>query len=184
MGVFSSGLWELLQSAAGHSERILFEHRISSEICDSAVERNWSGQAGKPNRRPVSRHLSSDAHRTLESAPAGADSECTRGDRTEDRRQSPASFRQPLPATAGSSGRAANHPPFRPTVSRPCGSQTKTTNTKQNPLQSTSRSPLEGILEANISKLPRIGHFYFALTVGPPTHSVTDNCLAPLQAIS
>jgi hypothetical protein len=56
-------------------------------------------------------------------------------------------------------GRYRRYAPARPRrepqaipacASRPCGSQTKTPNPNQNPLQFTSRSPLEEIVEADI----------------------------------
>jgi hypothetical protein len=65
--------------------------------------------------------------------------------------QSLASFPRPLPATPALPSRAAIRKSFRPTASRPCGSQTKTPNPNQNPLQSTSPSPLEEVLGADIS---------------------------------
>src|SRR5580658_5643420 len=89
---------------------------------------------------------------------------CARRNRAAARWQPLASFPRSLPAAAGLPGRAATHTSFRPTASRPCGSQTKTPNPNQNPLQSASQSPLEEILEEDISKLLKTGHFYFALT--------------------
>ncbi|MGA8075123.1 MAG: hypothetical protein WB995_16735, partial [Candidatus Acidiferrales bacterium] len=42
--------------------------------------------------------------------------------------------------------------------------KTKTPNQEQNQIQSTSRTPLEKTLEADISIWRKTGHFYFALT--------------------
>ncbi|MGA8766428.1 MAG: hypothetical protein WB559_05385, partial [Candidatus Acidiferrales bacterium] len=50
--------------------------------------------------------------------------------------------------------------------------QTQTSNPNQNPPQPASPSPLAQTLEADISKLRKTGHFYFALTrakAGPVT---------------
>ena len=55
---------------------------------------------------------------------------------------------------------------FRPTASRPCRSKTKTSHHNQNQTHSTPRSPLEEIMEADISTLRKTGHFYFALRSG------------------
>src|SRR5579864_2415682 len=72
---------------------------------------------------------------------------------------------RPLPAAAALSGPAAIRKSFRPTASRTRGSQTQ--NPNQNPLQPASRSPLAQTMEADISKLRKTGHFYFALTRVP-----------------
>src|SRR5271165_1144844 len=59
---------------------------------------------------------------------------------------------------------AKAHKSFRPTASRTCGTNSK--NQKQDPTQipCACKSPLEKIMEPDISIERKTGHFYFALT--------------------
>src|SRR5208282_2098176 len=88
------------------------------------------------------------------------------------RRHALAAFSRPLLAAEPLPERAAIGKSFRPTASRSCRSKTKNPNNDQNQTQSAARSPLEEIMEADISIWRKTGHFYFALTQESQTGSI------------
>ena len=113
--------------------RLEREHRLE-QILSVRVERDGGlrshGGLERPAMGPAARRgLRRTARRS-------------RRNRKAARRHALAALPRPLPAAALLSGSAAIRKSFRPTASRTCGSQTKTPNPNQNPLQPASRSSL------------------------------------------